>query len=90
MKIRTKHTLLTIMGFGIGFPLGILAIEVNNLFIIPMFVLIIALGSFEFTLKCPRCNKPVIENPVTFFGKEVFRYTPWIPYLCSKCGHKIE
>ena len=90
MKIRTKRNLLIIAWFVIGLPLLFLAVEVSNLFLIPIFGLAIFVSSYTFTLRCPECKKPVSENPVNVFGKEIWMYTPWIPYLCSKCGHRIE
>ena len=66
----------------------ILGMNVSNYFIIILFVIILYAGIYMRTIKCPKCGKPVLYNPVNVFGIEIPIWTGTVPKNCSNCSEK--
>jgi len=89
MKIKTKLLLAYIVWLFSGLLLLYLSIFIDSIFIIILIILFASEAVFVMLLKCPKCKKPVLNNPVNIFGTEVWLTTPWMPKYCSKCGNDL-
>jgi hypothetical protein len=86
--IRKKHYLVISSWFVFGMLFGYLALEYNELFLIPLLLLFFSVGFWSIKVKCPRCKKPIYlnPNPLKFLGITNYTWTPWLPANCTKCG----
>ena len=67
----------------------ILGINVSKYFIVILFIFMLYAGIYMRTIKCPKCGKPVLYNPVNVFGIEIPIWTGTVPKNCSKCSEKL-
>lgn len=87
--IRSKYRLSLLVFFANWVGFGFLALYINPLLCIPVFLVVFACGFYSMNLKCRICNKPVLYNPVNNFGIKMYVYTPTIPEKCTRCGTPI-
>jgi hypothetical protein len=85
---RKSLTLQSLWIFGGAIFLA-LFLYYSNLFLIPLFLLFILTGVGMLSLTCQYCGKPIHNNPVRFFGWEIYMWTPWVPKKCSKCEGRL-
>lgn len=75
---------------------SILTVQVSQYFLIPWMASIGIVGVLLNFLRCPKCNKPVLLNPIVvdkpnknLKNSDCFG-TPWIPRNCTKCGEPLS
>lgn len=90
MKIKTKIRLSALSWFIGGLFLMFLSLYLTRWFIVFLIGLFLFNAFFVMSLKCPNCQKPVLNNPIRIFGLEMWLTTPWMPKKCSKCGHDLN
>ena len=87
--VRTKYRIAIFLWF-INAPALLLAtLYLNQYFLIPLFAVFAIVGLYTLLLKCPRCGKKVLYNPINIFGTELWVWTSWIPKSCTQCGEKM-
>ena len=95
LSIRKRYRIIWIILIASFVIFSILAVQVSQYFFIPFVILIISLGIYSQFLRCPKCNKPVLFNPLMvdkpnrFLKNSDCFGTPWIPKNCTKCGEPI-
>jgi hypothetical protein len=90
LRLKAKLGISIIAWFVLGLPLLLLSLVVSGFFFIPIMALMLAVGSYTLSLRCPNCNARAIYNPIRVLGLQIWCYTPWIPSECSRCGHKLD
>lgn len=90
MNIRTKYRLSLVMWLLSGSALGLGAMYITEYFLIPLFIVTLAIGGYCISLKCPNCGKPVLHNPLQIFGMDFYIWTSRIPKKCTKCGVQLH
>jgi len=85
--IRKKFYLALASWMVFGMMFLYLALVYSNYFLIPLFLLFFSIGFWTLSLRCPRCNKQIILNPVIF---GIYGYTPWLPYNCTQCDLEFD
>ena len=88
--VRTLFRLILAIWFIGGFALIVIATELNSWWVILAllaFAVVINLGGF--LLRCPRCHKAVLINPVRIFGVDLYVVTATIPKKCTRCGEPL-
>jgi len=88
--LRTKFHIALFLWFVNGLALGLGIVYVSNHFIIPLLFLMLIIGLYTISLKCPQCGKRALYNPFTIFGTTVWIWTAWIPKRCTQCGKNLE
>lgn len=73
----------------LGFAFSGLAIRYSEWFLIPLFLTLVLVGLVSFSLRCPKCKKSALNNPITVFGVEMYIWTSWIPKNCTHCGEPL-
>jgi hypothetical protein len=61
-----------------GLPLMICAVGVSLFFVLPLVALMLSVGIYLMSLRCPGCGHPV--------GKQWGVWTPFPPKKCTACG----
>ncbi len=85
-SVRTKYRMALATWVTGGLVLGLLAVEVSNLFIAPLLVLMAVLGVYTLNLRCPNCGHPVLLGlPGQFWGVR-----SWVPRRCASCGVELN
>jgi hypothetical protein len=90
MKIRTKNRITALVWFVGGLLNLWLILKLSQWFLISLFTLFILVALYSLSLKCPKCGKPVLNNPIRVFGVELWLTTPWVPKKCTRCGQDLE
>lgn len=90
-NISIQHKIFIAIAIWItgGLLFAFLALTVSKWFLVLTSLLFLSIGVYTITLKCPKCHKPVIYNPVYFFGLEIWVYGIKVPEKCSKCGQPL-
>lgn len=73
----------------LGFAFLDLAFQYSEWFLIPLFLTLVLLGLGSLSLRCPKCDKLALNNPITVFGVEMYIWTSWIPKNCTRCGEPL-
>ena len=84
--IRKKFYLVLLSYMIFGMMLLYLALVYSNYFLIPFFIFF-SIGFWTLSLRCPRCKKQIILNPIVL---GIYGYTPWLPYNCTKCDLEFD
>ena len=66
------------------------AVYFSPYFVIPLVVLLLVIGLYTISLRCPHCGKRVLYNPLTILGTTIWIWTAWIPKRCTECGKELE
>ena len=90
MSVR-KKAFLAIVLCGINF-LGflMLAVNVNQVFIIPAVLISAILAVYLMLLRCPHCGNLIIKKRTKIMGAEFSYWGGAIPRRCSNCGQDLE
>jgi hypothetical protein len=87
MTIRTKFRVaVALWVIGCAAVLGLAQPRVAQAILIPG---VFVVGLYTLALRCPRCKKPVLHNPVSVFGYRVWIWTSRIPPQCTQCGEPM-
>ena len=89
MSIKARVYLAEFLYFLLGVPAAFLAVSGSSLFLTASLAILLAVGIFTLLQRCPRCRKPVVNNPVRVGPIELWMFTPWVPNECSKCGYPL-
>ena len=90
MKLRSKLRLAYLVWLLGGSFFVLFSIYVSMWFLAPLLALFIGTALFVLLLRCPRCRKPVTNNPIRILGVELWLSTPWMPRRCSRCGSDLD
>ena len=90
MRLRTRLRLAILLWFVGGFSLIVLCVHLSRWYSVILLLLFLGIAFYTMSLKCPNCNKPVLNNPVRVFGIEMWLTTAWMPKKCSKCSYDLE
>jgi hypothetical protein len=82
-SVGSRWGQLIAIWFGGGLPLLLLAVAVHPVFLVPLFLLMIFVGTTTLESRCPRCRAKVLKrNPDLVMSP----YLGWLPRECPKCG----
>jgi hypothetical protein len=90
MTIRMKFHIAMLTWLVGGLSLALATLLLSRYFLISLAVLMLTVGGFCLALKCPKCRKPVLNNPIRILGIELYVVTPWIPRKCTRCGAELN
>ncbi len=90
MRTRTKLRIAIGLWLIGGVVIGALIIRISQMFILLLFLFLFAARWYMVNLRCPKCEKPVLKNPIRFFGTEHWITTGIMPRKCSKCGYDYD
>ena len=77
--------------FAGGFGFVLMAMYISDLFILAFFLFMFAWAiNFLYLLKCPKCGKHILLNPIKIGRFKIWGWTPLFPEKCSKCGEEID
>lgn len=89
MTPRTKGYLWSVAWFVTAPITFFLAMMVSTNAFFMIFVMLSVCGADCFmqyrVLKCPRCGNPIFRN-----GPFPFRWTPFVPSNCTRCGYPLN
>lgn len=72
-----------------GTVFGLGSMYLTEYLFILFILLFLIVGCYTFTLKCPKCGKCVLHNPIKLFGIEFYIWTSWVPKKCTKCNFNL-
>jgi len=90
LKLRTKFRVAICIWFIGGSILLLMAMYITEGFLIPLIGLQFLIGGYTMFLRCPKCRKPVLHNPVEIRGIKFNLWTSWIPKQCSMGSTELE
>ena len=67
--------------------MGVLAIKVSRVFLIPLMLVFVATGAFLTSRKCPCCGKPILYNSIRPGATPMWTASP--PRHCTNCGEPL-
>lgn len=82
MSLRGKFHLALISWLVAGPLIIFLLLPVSGYFGILLFAVMIAIGAYSMSLRCPVCAWRVGAINRVFYG-------PWAPKTCRNCGHSL-
>jgi DNA-directed RNA polymerase subunit RPC12/RpoP len=85
-----KRTLLVYYAIWVVFGLVLLGLTVyvNSLFLMPLVVLMVVLGSLSIMIKCPHCGRRIMIRKMELSGMPL-GVRGWPPRRCPDCGKPI-
>jgi hypothetical protein len=66
--------------------LGLAAAYVNELFLVPILVLLVAAGFVALQTRCPACGHPVLKREARTTIGHIEVWVPLVPKYCAHCG----
>lgn len=89
MTLRRKGQLLALTGL-VGMFLLAWLFWTYDWPIAPFTVFLVAYGIAAFLLRCPKCDKPIMWNPLFGKNSSVYGWSLDIPRRCTRCGTSLE
>lgn len=91
ISLRAKYLFLIVVFFIGGFGLLLMVTQISKWFIVAEFMFVIIWGiNFIYLLKCTKCGKNILLNPIKIGRFEIWVWTPLFPEKCSKCDTEID
>lgn len=87
--VRRRYRWQIAIALGGGIASLLLAFAGMYWLLIPILTASSVAGLGTFLLRCPKCHKAALNNPMTLLGVEIYTFTPWMPEECTRCGEPL-
>ncbi len=63
---------------------------VSKYFLITFFGGVFVFGAYLISIKCPKCDEPIIKNEIIIFGLNTHMWLPLPGKRCRNCGGELD